>query len=350
MWVYRYSIDGRDEAVTFARWPWVKLEAARKRRASFEEIVIRGERPSDTIRKERLLRNQRVTVREFGRRFVKEVVEKVRKDPGAVSRYLERDVYPKLGRQPMCVVDPWEIQKMIFKRRDDGKPEAAAALRHLLKRLFDYAKSCGVLPRNPVDMTPLRYVTQHRSRIRYLSEEELKLFFKKLPALRPPRLAVALEIMLLTLCRKSELRLARWEHVHFDKATWELPAELSKMGTEHIFYLSSRAAGLFQHLKTLAGESPFVLPQYNSTTQPLPAAALNKAISRVDWGMPHFCLHDLRRTGSTHLNERGYNADWIEKAMNHTPLGVRGTYNRALFGAERKQMLAAWADYLEGLK
>jgi integrase len=78
---------------------------------------------------------------------------------------------------------------------------------------------------------------------------------------------------------------------------------------------------------------------------------LNKAINRVDWGMPHFTPHDLRRTASTILNEQGYSPDVIEKALNHAVRGgVRGIYNRAQYAAERKRMLQEWADYLEGLK
>jgi integrase len=29
--------------------------------------------------------------------------------------------------------------------------------------------------------------------------------------------------------------------------------------------------------------------------------------------LSHFTVHDLRRTGSTLLNELGFNSDWIEK-------------------------------------
>ena len=38
------------------------------------------------------------------------------------------------------------------------------------------------------------------------------------------RLRLALRLTLLTLVRKSELLLARWEHVDLDKAEWSIPA------------------------------------------------------------------------------------------------------------------------------
>jgi len=36
---------------------------------------------------------------------------------------------------------------------------------------------------------------------------------------------LALHIILLTLVRKSELQLARWEHIDFNKGEWLVPAE-----------------------------------------------------------------------------------------------------------------------------
>ena len=74
---------------------------------------------------------------------------------------------------------------------------------------------------------------------------------------------------------------------------------------------------------------------------------LNKAVARVKWGMARFTPHDLRRTGSTILNEKGYPADVIEKALNHAVRGgVRGIYNKAQYAEQRKAMLAEWATYL----
>ena len=87
-----------------------------------------------------------------------------------------------------------------------------------------------------------------------------------------------------------------------------------------------------------------------SATQPMTPSALNKAIGRLEWGMEHFTVHDLRRTGSTALNEKGYPADVIEKALNHSVRGIRGIYNKAQYAEQRKKMLAEWAGWLEGLK
>lgn len=51
------------------------------------------------------------------------------------------------------------------------------------------------------------------------------------------------------------------------------------------------------------------------------------------------------------MNERGYNADWIERQFAHgDPDSIRGTYNEAHYLEDRRKMMQAWADYLDALR
>jgi integrase len=57
--------------------------------------------------------------------------------------------------------------------------------------------------------------------------------------------------------------------------------------------------------------------------------------------------HGWRSVVSTWANERGYNADAIERQLAHVPKDkVRGIYNRAEFMPERRRMLQDWADWM----
>ena len=69
-------------------------------------------------------------------------------------------------------------------------------------------------------------------------------------------------------------------------------------------------------------------------------------------GMPHWSLHDLRRTMATGMGELGVQPHIIEAAINHQSghkAGVAGTYNRANYHAERKVALERWADHVMAL-
>jgi len=95
--------------------------------------------------------------------------------------------------------------------------------------------------------------------------------------------------------------------------------------------------------------SPWVFP--GRFGAPICDSTLNKAIRAAKWfGQERFTIHDLRRTASTILHEQGWNTDVIEKALNHTMRGVRGIYNRAEYLDQRREMLQAWADFLDALK
>jgi integrase len=160
-----------------------------------------------------------------------------------------------------------------------------------------------------------------------------------------------MHLLLLTLVRKGELLGARWEHVDLDKAVWEIPADHMKMGKPHVVHLSRQAVELFQELRKLASTSEFVLPGRSSLRKPFAHNAVNKALKVALQGsdIPAFTIHDLRRTASTCLNELGFRSEVIEKALAHELGGVRGVYNKAEYGHERRSMLQSWADYVERL-
>lgn len=347
---FRYRHGGRQESVKLGEHPQLTLSAARTKAEELRTRVGRQQSPAEDARRERRIADPWTTVEEFGGRWLRDVVRKARKSPAAMERVLKRDIYPAIGRRPLARVTADEIREIVFRKRDAGHPEAAALIRHTLKRLFEYAQACGLCAENPTTATPAKFVVRHTSRTRTLSHAELRAFWQRTAAANVDRrMALALRVILLTLSRKSELRCARWEHIDLERGIWEVPAELSKTGKPHIVYLSRQAVECLQALKALAGRAEVVLPARDAVTVPEAASTLNHKMARVRWGFAHFTPHDLRRTGATILNELGYNADWIEKALNHATRGIRGVYNRAQYGEQRKQMLQEWAGWLEGL-
>ena len=66
--------------------------------------------------------------------------------------------------------------------------------------------------------------------------------------------------------------------------------------------------------------------------------------------MDPFTVHDLRRTGSTLLNELGFNSDWIEKCLAHEDgRSSRGVYNKAEYEVQRRHMMQEWSDIIDAL-
>jgi integrase len=293
-----------------------------------------------------------VTVAEFGERFFREIVNRDRKDTTIPRRYFDKSIVPAIGNKPVREVTTEDVRTIIWRKKNEGFDAAAGAIRGVLKRLFDYAMTAGLAATTPVMALPMRHVHRARSRERALAPDEIRVFLKAVVESNVRKqFKVALRLILLTLVRKSELMLARWEHVDVEKAEWHIPAENTKTGKPHIVYLSPQALALFAELHSLAGGSELVLPGRGSLTKPFAHNAINNALRVALRGqdIPAFTIHDLRRTASTLLHEHGWLADVVEKALNHTIGGVRGVYNRAEYSGQRKEMLGFWGDYLEGL-
>ena len=65
--------------------------------------------------------------------------------------------------------------------------------------------------------------------------------------------------------------------------------------------------------------------------------------------IPHWTLHDLRRTGASGMAMLGIQLPVIEKVLNHTSgsfRGVAGVYQRYSFAKEKRAALDAWASFV----
>jgi integrase len=349
-WRYRYRVSGRLEKVALGKYPAVSLKEARQRRDELAGLVARGASPARLKQLRKVALAEETTVREFGERYFGEVVVRHRKNPTILRRYLDKAIYPRLGEKRVREVTATDIQKMVFEKRDHGFPAAAADVRNLCKRIWDYAIVCQVAETNPAAALPVRFITKARPRTRALSPDEIRIYLSTLYGSGIRRqFKLALHLILLTLVRKSELLQAKWSDVDLENREWAIPEANSKTGKPHIVYLSSHAADLLRELRSLAGESVWVLPGRSGPEKPFAHNALNKALDGLNCPIAPFTVHDLRRTGSTRLHEAGFNSDVIEKALNHTIGGVRGVYNRAEYADQRRSMLQFWASYVDDL-
>ncbi len=352
LWHYRYRLNGKQERVTLGRYPDLSLKLARVERDKRATTVALGKSPAKEKQQAKAAVGQASTVEEFGERFFREIVAKDRKNTTIPRRYFDKLIVPAIGAKAIAEVSVEEVRAIIWKKKDEGFDAAAGQVRGVLKRLFDFAMTCGAVSSNPVLALPMRHIHKAKPRERALSPEEIRHFLRATFESNIRRqFKIALHLILLTLVRKSELLLARWEEVDLERGEWTIPAENSKTGKPHVVYLSSQAVVLFRELQALAGDSVLVMPGRSSQSKPFAHNAINSALKVALAGqdVPAFTIHDLRRTASTLLHENGWPSDVVEKALNHTIGGVRGVYNRAEYAPQRREMLQFWANYVDEL-
>jgi len=101
----------------------------------------------------------------------------------------------------------------------------------------------------------------------------------------------------------------------------------------------------------VSGSGKLVFPSLRSRDRPISNNTLNAALRRLGFTQAEHTAHGFRTTASTLLNEQGYPPDVIELQLAHAERNkVRAAYNKAQRVAERRKMMQAWADYLDGLR
>ena len=351
-WHYRYTFNGKQERLVIGRYPDLSLKDARQVRDESASMVAKGISPKQEKENKKTGKSEVLLFKTYGECYLVDVIAQDRKNTYNMALYLNKDIYPFIGDIPLNMISTDDVRRVIWRKKEQGYDASANQVRGLLKRMFDYAVTLGMVTFNPVLAIPTRHVFKSKSRDRYLSTTEIKEFYTALlnsRIYRPRKLGILLS--LLTLLRKSELLKAKWEHINFESRIWLIPETKadSKTGNsrEMVVYMSDQIIEILKELKTIAGNEPYVFVGRRSGTH-ISHNAFNEsqknALKLTD--LADFTIHDLRRTASTHLNEQGFNRDAIEKCLNHSAFGVRAIYNKAEYAEEREKMLQKWSDFV----
>jgi integrase len=166
-----------------------------------------------------------------------------------------------------------------------------------------------------------------------------------------PRTRLALELMVLTFARTTELRAARWseiENLDGNESLWRIPADRMKMRREHIVPLAPQAVAILRKLRGLPGSaaSPFLFPS-PSREGHMSNNTMLYALYRMGYH-GRATIHGFRAMASTALNEMDFRSDVIERQLAHQEQNsIRSAYNRAEYLVERRAMMERWADRLD---
>ena len=164
--------------------------------------------------------------------------------------------------------------------------------------------------------------------------------------------AQALAFTMLTAVRTNETLDMVWSEVDLDKAEWTIPAERMKAGVKHIVPLSSAALELLARLPKVVGND-YVFAG-SKAGKPLGATALEDKLcdAPAKGGMGYrgqATVHGMRSTFSDWVgDETTFTKEDREHCLAHQLDAVEGAYRRSTAVEKRRQIMQAWADYLEG--
>ena len=152
-----------------------------------------------------------------------------------------------------------------------------------------------------------------------------------------------LRFTLLTGARRSESAGLRRSELSDGDTTWIIPGERYKNKRDTLIPLSKAAQEIVAAQPRLGDYVFSATGQY-----PLSDFANRKAEFDKQCGVTGYVLHDLRRTSRTLLSRcADVNADIAERCLGHALSGVRGTYDRHAYEAEKRKAFEALARQIE---
>ena len=353
-----YRLNGRRETLTIGRYgtkDGISLLMARERCMEARKAIAQGVSPAQEKQREKSRQAEAQTFGEYTKRWLAE--HRMADSTKAMRKtVIDRDILPVFQNRRMAEIGPEDLRALCAKIKGRGAPATAVIAREIVKLVFAYATMHGEKAPNPADEVGPSSIATFVPKDRALSPSEIRLMHRLLETTATlPTIRLALRLVLLTLVRKSELIEATWDEVDFENAVWSIPKSRMKTGKPHNAYLSQQALDIFIALHTCAAGSKFVLPSRYDADRSMSKATLNRVTQVIaekakesNLPLEPFTVHDLRRTGSTILNELGFNGDWIEKCLAHEDgRSSRGVYNKAEYAEQRRHMLQEWADMID---
>ena len=325
LWRFSYRFAGKQRTLALGVYPFLGLAQARKARDAAKTNLANGIDPADVRRLEK--HAERVAL-ETSFEFIAREWHDAQcprwtdGHAGRVIRRLERDIFPRLGERPLTEIEPPELLDVLRQVEKRGALDIAKRLREHCSQIFRFAIASGRGKRDP--SADLRGALRAKPREQHLAampRGELPGFLRTIDHYGGDLLTrLALKLVILTLVRTKELRLAEWcefEGLDGDKPLWRIPAEKMKVKGryDHLVPLPRQAVDILKQLYLVSGNSRYLFPS-GSKQGCMSENTMIYALYRMGYHS-RATVHGFRRVASTTLNENGFHPDWIERQLAH---------------------------------
>lgn len=356
---YDFKANGKYATLTFGQYPALSLSKARQRHEEARNHVLRGEDPRETEKAQSLLSKP------FSH-YAKEMLNSQDiRDKTAEKKLakMQRHLFGPLDRKAVASITAVDLLNLLKPIADAGKRETAKDLATYCRQTFNYLLGLQLIENNPAaTVAELLPKPKKSSNFAHITDPKQFGAFLKGAEAYPGDIAIkkALQFAALTMLRPYNIRFLRWDYIDLEAKIITIPAEEMKMDRPHKVPLSTQALSILNDMKALTGrkELVFLSSSGQRTGVAMSENTLNQAVIKIKdpktgkaIGRGVMTSHGFRHTGSTLLNERGYNADAIELQLAHSSKDrIRATYNKAELLPERTVMMQEWADYLDKLR
>ncbi len=371
-WALRIRAGGKVRTVTIGEFGEgigkMGLSSARAEAIKVKESIGEGHIPSPTTSRRRDTSNRLTDVIDaFQTRYAAERVKR----PEVYRWQFDKYVIPEIGDHDITLIKRRQLADFLDLISDRHGVTTARRVGGLLKRLFKFAASRDIIENDPAAALMLPGAEKQRERT--LTETELKAFWLATdPSTKPNERNLAgrikphpsdypwgayFRLLLLLGQRRSEIATMRWSAVALDAGTWALEASEVKSARAHMVPLPAPAVELLRALPRVsiidedgkAKPSEWVLT--TNGRAPIqdfskPKGWLDEAMKRELGALPHWQVHDIRRTVSTNLARLGVDPFVRRRVLNHALTGVDAIYDQYDYLEPKRRALDLWTSYL----
>ena len=261
---------------------------------------------------------------------------------------LETYAYPTIGKLPVSEITPGHVMAVLEPIWNE-KRETARRVKQRVSAICRWAVARGhrtddpagividaALPRNGVE----------RRHMRALPYDEVADCIAKVKASKRASASskLALEFLILTAARSSEVRKATWDEFDLDGALWTLPADRMKANREHRVPVSNRALVVLADAADLSDGSGLVFPGARRG-RPLSENTHAKLLRELGFDAVTHGFRSSFRDWAAEQTHTPYAV--MEAALAHTIRNkAEAAYARSDLFGKRQALMEAWANYL----
>ena len=345
-WVQRLLINGRRHDIGLGSFKLVSLAEARDLAYENRKLARQGGNPLEGKRKTKVPTFRQAAIKTYEALKPRWRNKKVADN---WMQQLEKHALPRLGNIHIDRVGREDVLAVLGPVWT-SKPETARRVRRGIKQTLGWAQAHGFVDQNVMELVSAALpaqpaVKQHMRALPYSElPEAIKIIKDSNSSMN---VKAALQFLILTAARTSEVLHAHWDEVDLKQRLWTIPASRMKQNREHRQPLSDQAISVLESMQPLRDKSGLIFPSPARKGKPLSNMSMTKVLR--DCGLADRAhVHGFRSSFRTWASEQT-NADHavMELCLAHV-IGnaVEQAYARSDLLAKRRNLMDKWGRFM----
>lgn len=341
-WILRVVLSGKRCEMGLGRWPDVSIAEAREQATAARKAIREGLDPiQQRTKSKRVVKC--LTFKEAIDGCYKAKQAELKND-GTAGRWmspLSSHIIPKLGTTAVEDIDQHALVETLGPIWHN-KPEAARKALNRVNLTLKHAAALGLNVDLQATMKAKALMGKQRHEVTHIPSmpyQDAAGFYRWLKT-QDTVSALALQFLMLTVARTSEVRLATFDEIEGD--VWTLPPSRTKTGREHRVPLTDEALAIVERCRELS-PNEYLFPALKE--KPISDMAMSAFMKREGYeARPH----GFRATFRTWCEEQTDTPFEVkESALGHAvDSGAAAAYQRSDRLSQRQCLLESWEAYL----